>query len=636
MDKRSILFIVLVTFSFFGINQYFSKQQKEKTKEWIQTNTKAEPTTPKQSSRNFVENGELYVLQNDYQQLVFSTQGGSLKEVNLAIRNSENKNSPVNSTETEADIKENNPENDYFPNGSFFIFKDGQKQRIARGQLGGYYPLIRRTIYSANGDIYKAIPSKYYALNILSDDGNTENAQYQVTRFDEGMIQFELTQSQRRIIKTFYLSKNPKAPYVFDVKIQVNGDKKDLWLSSGIPEAELISGKFNPSLKLEKDKGKKKVVESVKLPDTSVIMRYVAPTWISNSNGFFGLIINPLDELGQGYQIEKVPGTTAIPRITLIDSEYNIHPAKDYPGYNFSIPLGSSTGAKEFRVYAGPYETDYLVLADNVYSDNTTGYNPNYVGAKSFQGWFSFISEPFAKLLFFLMSFFYKITSSWGFSIILLTAALRLMLYPLNSWSIKTTARSQEIMPLTKAIQEKYKRDPKRAQIEIMKLYQEKKVNPLMGCFPMFIQMPFLFGMFDLLRSTFELRGASFIPGWIDNLAAPDVLFSWNYPVFFFGTQFHLLPFILGGTMYLQQKITSKLPKDKSKLTDQQKQQKTMALLLPAILTFVFYKFPSGLNIYWISSSALGILQQWYITKNIKKTPAVPVSAYYSKKGKKK
>ena len=94
----------------------------------------------------------------------------------------------------------------------------------------------------------------------------------------------------------------------------------------------------------------------------------------------------------------------------------------------------------------------------------------------------------------------------------------------------------------------------------MIKYYKETKANPLTGCFPMLIQMPFLFGMFDLLRSTFELRGIGFIPGWINNLTSPDVLFSWGYPIFFIGTEFHLLPIVLGITMLIQQKMTSKLP----------------------------------------------------------------------------
>ena len=181
---------------------------------------------------------------------------------------------------------------------------------------------------------------------------------------------------------------------------------------------------------------------------------------------------------------------------------------------------------------------------------------------------------------------------------------------------MKSSLKMQQIAPQIAAIQEKYKKDPKKSQLEVVALYKEKGVNPITGCFPILIQIPFLIGMFDLLKSSFDLRGASFIPGWIDNLTAPDMLFSWNYPIPFFGTDFHLLPFLLGGVMYVQQKIASPLPKDKKLFTDQQKQQKMMGNIMVVVFTVMFYHFPSGLNIYWLSSMALGILQQWITNKN--------------------
>jgi YidC/Oxa1 family membrane protein insertase len=130
--------------------------------------------------------------------------------------------------------------------------------------------------------------------------------------------------------------------------------------------------------------------------------------------------------------------------------------------------------------------------------------------------------------------------------------------------------------------------------------------------------MPFLIGMFDLLKSTFELRGASFIPGWIDNLAAPDVVFTWHTPIWFFGSSFHLLPILLGAAMFFQQRMSATASKDPSKMTDQQKQQRFMGNIMTVVFTVLFYNFPSGLNIYWLSSMLLGILQQWWMTKRIK------------------
>ncbi|MCB1212774.1 MAG: membrane protein insertase YidC [Chlamydiia bacterium] len=221
------------------------------------------------------------------------------------------------------------------------------------------------------------------------------------------------------------------------------------------------------------------------------------------------------------------------------------------------------------------------------------------------------------------MKIFYAFTGSWGISIILLTVALRIMLYPLNAWSIKAMAKNQEIAPQIAAIREKYKKDSKRMNMEIMEIYREKGVSPLGGCLPLLIQMPFLIGMFDLLKSTFALRGASFIPGWINDLAAPDVLFSWSHHIFYIGNQFHLLPVLSGIVMFLQQRMTTAGSMDPNRMTAEQRQARAMGTVMTATLVVLFYHFPSGLNIYLISSMLLGIFQQWLTTRKINQSVTV-------------
>ena len=218
-----------------------------------------------------------------------------------------------------------------------------------------------------------------------------------------------------------------------------------------------------------------------------------------------------------------------------------------------------------------------------------------------------------------LLNLFHQLTGSWAFSIVLLTVALRALLWPLNAWSTRSMLAMQQIAPELQALKKKYQKDPKKLQLATANLYRERGINPLMGCFPLLIQLPFLIGMFDLLKSTFELRGAAFIPGWIDNLSAPDVLFSWNFPIFFIGTEFHALPLLLGATMYLQQKFSSTAPKDPGLMTEQQKQQKVMAGIMPILFALMFYNAPSGLCIYFISSTLLQFAQQKWIASRMKK-----------------
>lgn len=237
-----------------------------------------------------------------------------------------------------------------------------------------------------------------------------------------------------------------------------------------------------------------------------------------------------------------------------------------------------------------------------------------------FFSFFSFITEPFSRFLFFLLNTIYSFTTSWGLSIILLTIALRLMLYPINAWTIRTQIKTQMLGPKIAELKERYKDDPKRAQIEQFNLYRSNGVNPIAGgCLPLLIQMPFLFGMFDLLRTHPQLTGASFISAaWIPDLSSPDVLFNFGFHIPLIGTEFHLLPLIVMASMFLQQRVSSKTPKDPAQMTDQQRQQKTMGTMMLVVFLFIFYNMPAGLNLYFFSSTLLGILQQWLMEKRMK------------------
>jgi len=565
---------------------------------------------------------EFYVLENDYQMLVFSTKGGALAEINLPFETKENQNSVVKEINFDRDMKEQHPQEDYFPQNGYHLATHAGSAFVDQGELGGYYPLIRRSI----GEEEK--PS-YYSMSVVGD--NAENMIFNVTRFEKNLIEFTSSQAHRRITKTFTLPEDSKnAPYIFNLKVTVEGDARDLWLNSGVPEVELISGASNPALKYRVTRGTKSSVEKLSLPEDkpgkdSILVSTVAPDWIANSNGFLGIIMDPLSDVPAGLKAKILPGIDIPTRLSLIDAKYNKYPVKKFPGYELFLPLKSNQ-TMEFRIFAGPFEDDVLTIIDEHFDNPAAGYNPDYKAAQSFHGWFSFVSAPFSKFLFLLMKLFHSVTGSWGLSIILLTLALRIMLYPLNAWSIKSTARMQEVGPEIKKIQEKYKKDKQRQQLEMMKLYKEKGANPFMGCFPMLIQLPFLIGMFDLLKSTFELRGAIFVPGWITNLTQPDILFSWGYPIIFFGTSFHLLPILLGGAMYAQQKYTAHLSGNQltGELTDQQKQQKMMGNVLPIVMTVLFYHFASGLNIYWLSSTLFGMAQQRFMKSKMKAKETKP------------
>lgn len=595
---------------------------------------KAEVLSTPLTNQKSVE--KFFVLETPYQQLVFSNYGGALSEVNLPFHNKTDEESIVKEIEFDRDMVQQHPYNAKFPSHSYSTAGSNPTGSFIdhpEGTLGGYYPLLRRDLIEKDKKKSIRIQPRYYSLNIVSEYPEMAELVYTVKNFTKDQIVFEAVQGHRRITKTFSVSSEVQAPYCIDLTINIEGDSRGLWLTSGVPEVEWISGSPAPVMKYRITRNGKPNVESIDLPKDALTVISTSVDWICNSNGFLGMILDPLSNNVPGYRAQFIPGHVVPSRLVLIDQEYHKYEASDLPGYMMMLPLKTAGGSMHFRVFAGPFADGILKTVDSVYSNSTTGYNPDYVACQSFHGWFAFISEPFAKFLFILMNFFHMITGSWALSIVLLTVALRVMLYPLNAWSTKSMVRMQQIAPEVTAIQERNKKDPKKAQLEIMALYRERGVNPVSGCLPLVIQMPFLIGMFDLLKSTFELRGASFIPGWIENLTSPDVLFSWSTPIYFIGTQFHLLPFLLGFVMFLQQHLMSTLPKDATKWTDQQRQQRFMGNIMAVVFTVMFYNFPSGLNIYWLSSMLLGMLQQYLTTKRLKKeVKKLPVVELKTKK----
>lgn len=644
MDKRFLTFVVSLSLTLLLVNMYFQKQQDEKLRIWNEQQKErqelklkadeeahlsslpvSDEETPALQTKTKAEE-QFYVLENAYQQLVFSNYGGALAEINLPFQTEENKSSVVKEIDYDRDMVKNHSQNAYFPSHPYFSpgISNLDFVRHERGKLGGYYPLIRRSLIEQPPYKTVKLSPRFYALNITSEYPELAELVYTVRHFSKNKIVFEAKQSHRKITKTYTLSDESKGgPYCVDLTIQIEGDSRGLWLTSGVPEIEWISGGPAPVLKYRITRNNSPSVELIDLPQGTTTVSSLNPDWICNSNGFFGLILDPLTEAGPGFRSSFVSGTEVPSRLVEIDEQYDLYPADKMPGYQAMLPLKSAAGTSQFRIFAGPFSTDVLKQVDAFYSDPATNYNPDYLACQTFHGWFAFISEPFAKLLFWLMQGFHFFTHSWGLSIILLTVALRIMLYPLNAWSFKSTAKMQQIAPDVKAIQDKYKKDPQKAQLEIVNLYRERGVNPVSGCLPMLIQMPFLIGMFDLLKSTFELRGASFIPGWIDDLSAPDVLFSWNYPIFFIGNDFHLLPILLGAVMFFQQKLMSPTPSDPNQMSDAQRQQRAMGSVMTVMFTVMFYHFPSGLNIYWLSSMLLGMAQQLWTNQRIEAKPAL-------------
>ncbi|MFZ9453085.1 MAG: membrane protein insertase YidC, partial [Candidatus Fonsibacter ubiquis] len=221
-------------------------------------------------------------------------------------------------------------------------------------------------------------------------------------------------------------------------------------------------------------------------------------------------------------------------------------------------------------------------------------------------GWFYFITKP----LFFVIDYIFKIVGNFGVAIIILTALVRIVFFPLSNYSFKSMAKMKVLQPEMLRLKELYKDDVRRTQQEMMALYKREKVNPLSGCLPILVQIPIFFAVYKMLFVTLEMRHAPFF-GWIKDLSAADPttifnlfgLIPWEPPTFL---MIGIWPILMGITMYLQQKLNP-APPDPI--------QAKIFAWFPFIITIMLASFPSGLVIYWTASNILTMAQQYYIMR---------------------
>ncbi len=200
-----------------------------------------------------------------------------------------------------------------------------------------------------------------------------------------------------------------------------------------------------------------------------------------------------------------------------------------------------------------------------------------------------------------VLNFFNSLIPNYGVAIILMTILVRLLFWPLTHKSTVGMRKMQEIQPKLKEIQAKFKDNPQRMQQETWQLYRDHKVNPLSSCLPMLVQIPVFIALFNVLRSTVELRYAPFL--WISDLSEPEALFASWFP---FGG-LNILPLFMTGLTILQSAFTP--------TSGDKNQQRMMMIMMPLFMLVMFYNFPSALSLYWALSTAFGVVQAWWIRK---------------------
>ncbi len=223
-------------------------------------------------------------------------------------------------------------------------------------------------------------------------------------------------------------------------------------------------------------------------------------------------------------------------------------------------------------------------------------------------GWFQIVEKP----IFYYLDWLFRMIGNFGVAIVLLTITIRGLLFPIANKQFESMARMRVIQPKMKALQERYKDDKQKQQQEIMKLYKEEKVNPLAGCLPILLQIPIMFALYKVLLLTIEMRHQPFAL-WIHDLSAPDPL----TPINLFGLlhftppsfiAIGVIPILLGVSMYYQIKLNP-APMDEM--------QKQIFAIMPWMMMFIMAPFAVGLQLYWITSNCITILQQrWLYSKH--------------------
>jgi YidC/Oxa1 family membrane protein insertase len=233
----------------------------------------------------------------------------------------------------------------------------------------------------------------------------------------------------------------------------------------------------------------------------------------------------------------------------------------------------------QYQLYAGP--KGYTQLSH---------YHKGLEASVDF-GVFSWLGKLILRVIYWLQ----EKTGNFGWAIVILTCMLQILLFPLTVKSFKATLAMKRLQPQIAALQKNYKSDPKRLNIEMMNLYKRSGTNPFGGCLPMVLQLPIFWALFTTLRNAYELRGAPWI-GWIHDLSAPD--------------RFHVLPVIMGIGMFFQQRLSGAV-------TDPTQRQ--MMYMMPVIFTVMFFNFPAGLVLYWLTNNIVTMIFQYTMMRKQQK-----------------
>jgi YidC/Oxa1 family membrane protein insertase len=287
-----------------------------------------------------------------------------------------------------------------------------------------------------------------------------------------------------------------------------------------------------------------------------------------------------------------------------------------------NLPTGKNEVVERFRIYAGPL--DYNTV-------KSLG-----IGLEKIMdfGW-DWLTRPFAEYIILpIFNLMNRYIGNYGLIIIIFAFLIKAVTYPLSMASTKSMKKMAALQPMMQELQEKYKDNPAKMQSELGRIYKEAGVNPLGGCLPTLLQMPLLFAMFYVFRSSIQLRQHGFL--WARDLSVPDSIFDFGFAIPMYGSHIAVFPILMAVTVFFQQKITP--------TTQSNEQMKIMLWMFPAMMLLFFNNMPAGLGLYYLMFNVFSIAQQVYInatTTEADKAAAAmqvapPKTASHKKGGRKK
>jgi YidC/Oxa1 family membrane protein insertase len=383
--------------------------------------------------------------------------------------------------------------------------------------------------------------------------------------------------------------------YLVDVTGQITGLGAEgatllVGMGPGLRNTEADSTEHFRELAVVVKNGKASLTRFASLKPAQPVLFSGPFEWVAVKSKYFVTAVLALDSTASG-QLGGISGGSALTSDVL-------HRAPTAASIRIGLPV-PGTGAFRYQVYAGPMEYPRLRAIGHDFDDvNPYGWpgirtivRPVALGARSLLVWLHM-----------------KLGLAYGLGLVVFGILIRILLWPLNQKAMRSTMAMQAIQPMIKELQDKHKGDPQKQQQEMFKLYKEHNVNPFGGCWPMLLPWPILIALFFVFQNTIELRGASFL--WLPDLSRPDPLY--------------IIPIFMGISMFLLSWLGSRgMPPNP--------QTKMMMYMMPGLMTFLFLRFASGLNLYYAVMNLASLPQQWMLIKERRKrgigAPPPPIPA---------